>query len=167
MKGFKRAVGLGLLVGGALGGWGCSNDAPKETRGFQDPVQMQHRSTHDQAGDTAQNNLGHPSNEGGGGRSFNSDSKAAMGGGSTAPNAMEGDSSRSSGQQPGGSAELGTGLAESYRGAPSSEGTGGSGRDAGTMMDAGTTMDAGTGAMDAGTGKMDAGTGKMDAGMRR
>ncbi|WP_375754740.1 hypothetical protein [Corallococcus exercitus] len=153
MKGFKRAVGLGLLVGGALGGWGCSNEqSSAQPRGFQDPVQLQHRSQPAPAGDKAGSDLGHPSNEGGGGRPYHSDSQAALGGGTSAPNSMEGDAPNNSGQKTGGSAELGTGLAESY------QGTGGSGRDAGTgMMDAGTTRDAGTGMMDAGTTR-DAGT---------
>lgn len=144
MKGFKRAVGLGLLVGGALGGWGCGKETPPaDTQGFQDPVQLQHRAREDAAGRPAGSNLGASAQPGSGGRPYDSDSPSAMGGGTTGL-----------GRQTGGSAELGTGLAESYRGGTASEGTGGSGRDAGTgTMDAG-TMDAGT--RDAGT--MDAGT---------
>ncbi|NPC74183.1 hypothetical protein D7Y27_29175 [Corallococcus sp. AB004] len=114
MTGFKRAVGLGLLVGGALGGWGCGKESPPaETQGFQDPVQLQHRSRAEPAGKAA----GSPLRDESGGKPYNSDSLGSLGGGS---------------------GELGTGLAESYRGT-ASEGTGGSGRDAGTeMMDAGT-----------------------------
>ncbi|GMT98252.1 hypothetical protein KH5H1_23710 [Corallococcus caeni] len=158
MKGFKRAVGLGLLVGGAFGAWGCNSEqSSRGPQGFQDPVQLQHRSQPAPAGEPAGSNLGHPSNEGGG-KPYNSDSKAALGGGTSAPNSMEGEAANRSGQQTGGNRELGTGLAESYQGTASSEGTGGSGRDAGTgMMDAGTTRDAGTGMMDAGTTR-DAGT---------
>lgn len=118
MKGFKRAVGLGLLVGGALGGWGCGKESPPaDTQGFQDPVQLQYRSREAQAGKAASNHLGDTARQEGGGTPYNSNSRGAMGG----------------------SEELGTGLAESYRGAASSQGTGGSGRDAGTG-----TMDAGT-----------------------
>ncbi|RKH53072.1 hypothetical protein [Corallococcus aberystwythensis] len=148
MNGFKRVLGLGLLVGGAMGGWGCNSEQSSAgPQGFQDPVQLQHRSQPKPAGEAAGSNLGHPSNEEGGGRPYNSDSRSSLGGGTSAPNQMEGESSPSSGRQTGGSAELGTGLADSYQGAAPSEGTGGSGRDAGT-------------------GAMDAGTGKLDAGMR-
>ncbi|RKG62219.1 hypothetical protein D7X30_02550 [Corallococcus sp. AB011P] len=149
MTGFKRAVGLGLLVGGALGGWGCGKEAPpEETRGFQDPVQLQHRSRAEPAGS--------PLREEGGGKPYNSDSRSSLGGGTAAPNQMEGNTR----QRTGGSGELGTGLAESYRGT-ASEGTGGSGLDAGT---GGSGLDAGTGGsgLDAGTGGsgLDAGTGR-------
>ncbi|QAT88339.1 hypothetical protein EJ065_6814 [Corallococcus coralloides] len=130
MTGFKRAVGLGLLVGGALGGWGCNKETPPaETQGFQDPVQLQHRSRAEPAGERAGSPLRESSSEEGGGKPYNSNSRSALGGGG----------------------ELGTGLAESYQGtAP--EGTGGSGPDAGTGGSGG--MDAGTG----GSGGMDAGT---------
>ncbi|MBN8231075.1 hypothetical protein JYK02_26495 [Corallococcus macrosporus] len=153
MKGIKRVMGLGLLVGGALAAWGCNSEqASRGPQGFQDPVQLQHRSQPAPAGREAGSNLSHPSTEEGGGRPYNSDSQAALGGGTSAPNAVEGDAPNNSGRKTGGNQELGTGLAESY------QGTGGSGRDAGTgMMDAGTTRDAGTGMMDAGTTR-DAGT---------
>ncbi|WP_434299014.1 hypothetical protein [Corallococcus exiguus] len=133
MTGFKRAVGLGLLVGGTLGGWGCGREQPsEETQGFQDPVQLQHRSRAEPAGKAASS----PLRDEGGGKPYNSDSLGSLGGGTAAPHRMEGNTGM--GQRTGGSGELGTGLAESYRGT-ASEGTGGSGRDAGTeMMDAGT-----------------------------
>lgn len=138
MTGFKRAVGLGLLVGGALGGWGCGRESPpEETQGFQDPVQLQYRSRGDQAGEAA----GSPLRGEGGGKPYDSDSRGSLGGGTAAPHRMKGNTSM--GQQTGGSGELGTGLAESYRGAAPSEGTGGSGRDAGTGGSGGT--DAGRG----------------------
>ncbi|NOK23278.1 hypothetical protein [Corallococcus carmarthensis] len=136
MKGFKRALGLGLLVGGALGGWGCGKETPPaETQGFQDPVQLKHRANDDQAGEKAGSNLRDTSTEEGGGRPYHSDSRGSLGGGTAAPNQMEGESTPSTG----GSRELGTGLADSYQGGASSAGTGGSGRDAGMgPADAGT-----------------------------
>ncbi|RKG63376.1 hypothetical protein D7V80_30820, partial [Corallococcus sp. CA054B] len=132
---------------------------PEEMRGFQDPVQLQHRSRAEPAGERAGSPLRDTSSEEGGGKPYNSDSRSALGGGTAAPNQLEGNTGL--GRQTGGSGELGTGLAESYRGTAPSEGTGGSGPDAGTGgsggMDAGT---GGSGAMDAGTG----GSGAMDAG---
>ncbi|NOJ98070.1 hypothetical protein HMI51_34665 [Corallococcus coralloides] len=156
MTGFKRAVGLGLLVGGALGGWGCGKETPPaETQGFQDPVQLQHRSRAEPAGERAGSPLRDSSSEEVGGKPYNSNSRSALGGGTAAPNQLEGNT----GQRMGGSGELGTGLAESYRGT-ASEGTGGSGPDAGTGGSGG--LDAGTGGsgLDAGTGGsgLDAGT---------
>ncbi|MBN9682343.1 MULTISPECIES: hypothetical protein [unclassified Corallococcus] len=159
MTGFKRAVGLGLLVGGALGGWGCGKESPPdETRGFQDPVQLQHRSRAEPAGESAGSPLRDTSSEEGGGKPYNSDSRGSLGGGTAAPNRLEGNTG--AGQRVGGSGELGTGLAESYRSAAPSQGTGGSGLDAGT---------GGSGGMDAGTGGSgrDAGMEMMDAGTRR
>ncbi|WP_375742211.1 hypothetical protein NR800_23450 [Corallococcus interemptor] len=157
MTGFKRAVGLGLLVGGALGGWGCGKESPpEETRAFQDPVQLQHRSRAEPAGERAGSPLRDTSSEEGGGKPYNSNSRSSLGGGTAAPNRMEGNTGL--GQQTGGSRELGTGLAESYRGT-ASEGTGGSGLDAGT---GGSGPDAGTGGSGPGADRE-----MMDAGTRR
>ncbi|RKH40182.1 hypothetical protein D7X12_21510 [Corallococcus sicarius] len=150
MKGFMRGA-VGVLVGGAMGLWGCNSEVSSQgSRGFQDPVQTQHRPPEAQASMTDTTNASEveDADPARGGRPYDSDRV-----GSTALPGTGG-----SGRQPGGSTlELGTGLADSYRGPAATAGTGGAGMDAGTRMDAGTAMDAGT--------RMDAGT--MDAGRRR
>ncbi|RYZ41290.1 MAG: hypothetical protein EOO71_12655 [Myxococcaceae bacterium] len=141
MRGFGRGV-VAVLVGGALGLWGCNSEMPsQEQSGFQDPVQLQHRGNEDRASTTVNNRMRDAADPGRGGRPYDSDSVGTGG----------------SGRQLGGATELGTSLTDSYRGPP---GTGGAGRDAGTQ---GMAPHSGThhGAPDAG------GTDRPDAGLRR
>ncbi|RKH19548.1 hypothetical protein D7Y13_37200 [Corallococcus praedator] len=142
MKGFGRGAVV-LLVGGALGLWGCNSEQPpREQSGFQDPVQSQHRGTEDRASTTVNNRIRNAADPGQGGRPYDSDA-AGTGG---------------SGRQLGGATQqLGTGLADSYRGP---EGTGGAGLDAGTHTKA-PHSGMNHGAPDAG------GTDRLDAGLRR
>ncbi|MBE4750728.1 hypothetical protein G4177_21390 [Corallococcus sp. ZKHCc1 1396] len=142
MRGFGRGA-VAVLVGGALGLWGCGGEQPPQAQsGFQDPVQMQHREKDDRASTTVNNHVRDTAEMSRGGRPYDSD-RAGTGG---------------SGRQVGGGAALGTGLADSYRG------TGGAGLDAGT--DAGTAGMAPRSGMN--PGAPDAGSGdRMDAGSRR
>jgi hypothetical protein len=134
MTGFKRAVGLGLLVSGTLGLWGCNaQKSSEDTRGFQDPVQMQHREHATPAGRPAGSGLLDTSSERGSQADYGDSLGGETRGGTAAPHGQE-EATGGSGQTTPGDMNLGTGLADSYR-SPHS-GTGGAG-DAGVTPDAG------------------------------